>query len=84
MVKTIEATYDGKVFRPDDPVGLEPNTHVRLTIETDRPATGKAKSFLELARSLRLQGPPDWAVNIEAYLCESRPHRAIVSCPPTA
>ncbi|HEY4688118.1 MAG TPA: antitoxin AF2212-like protein [Anaerolineae bacterium] len=68
MVKTIDAVFDGKVFRPDDPVGLEPNTHVRLTIETAQPVTGEAESFLRIARSLRLDGPQDWAANLETYL----------------
>jgi predicted DNA-binding antitoxin AbrB/MazE fold protein len=68
MVKTIEAVFDGKVFRPDDPVGLEPNTHVRLTIETIQPASSEARSFLDVARSLNLAGPPDWAANLETYL----------------
>jgi hypothetical protein len=68
MVKTIGATYDGQVFRPDHPVELEPNTHVRLTIEAAGPRPPKAQSFLALARSLRLQGPPDWSTNIEIYL----------------
>jgi hypothetical protein len=33
MSTSIEATFDGKVFRPAGPVRLEPNTPVRLTIE---------------------------------------------------
>jgi len=34
MSTTIEATYDGQVFRPTSLVPLAPNTTVRLTIET--------------------------------------------------
>jgi len=68
MVKTIEAVYDGKVFRPDDPLMLEPNIRVRLTIETVQPGMERAKSFLRAARSLNLEGPPDWAANLETYL----------------
>jgi hypothetical protein len=33
MSTTVEATYDGKVFRPTSQVLLAPNTMVRLTIE---------------------------------------------------
>ncbi len=40
MSTTIEATYDGQVFRPVGPVLLEPNTSVRLTIEALVPETG--------------------------------------------
>lgn len=65
MVKTIEAVFDGKVLRPQDPVGLEPNTRVRITIETLEPSSGKAASFLRTARSLNLDGPPDWAMNLD-------------------
>ena len=68
MVKTIEAVFDGQVLRPDDPLGLEPNTRVRLTIETVQPDARKTKSFLHVARSLNLDGPPDWAANLETYL----------------
>jgi len=68
MVKTIEAVYDGQVFRPDDPLMLEPNIRVRLTIETVQSDTEQAKSFLQVARSLNLDGPPDWAANLETYL----------------
>ena len=68
MAKTIEALFDGEVFRPDGPPGLEPDTRVRLTIETMQPEKGKSQSFLRVARSLRLDGPPDWAGNMETYL----------------
>ncbi len=33
MTKTLEATYDGEALRPDEPIELEPNTRVRVTIE---------------------------------------------------
>ena len=68
MVKTIEAVFDGKVFLPSDPITLEPNTHVRITIETVQPDTDKVASFLRTARSLNLNGLPDWAVNLDTYL----------------
>ena len=68
MVRTIEAVFDGEVLRPENPLALEPNTRVRITIETVEPSTEKVRSFLDTARSLNLDGPPDWAMNIEAYL----------------
>jgi predicted DNA-binding antitoxin AbrB/MazE fold protein len=68
MIKTIDAIYDGKVFRPNDPLLLEPNTHVRLSIETVQDNSGKPQSFLATARSLNLDGPSDWAANLENYL----------------
>lgn len=68
MTKIIEAVFDGTAFRPKEPLPLEPNTRVRITIESVQPPTEKTKSFLLVARSLSLDGPPDWAVNLEAYL----------------
>ena len=68
MVTTTEAVFDENVFRPDNPLELEPNTRVRLTIETVQPDARQAKSFLRVARSLNLDGPPDWAANLETYL----------------
>ena len=68
MIKKIEAVYDGEVFRLEDPLELEPNTRVRITIETVPTQAPKTKSFLNVARSLNLDGPSDWAENIDAYL----------------
>ncbi len=33
MTKTLEAIFDGKVFLPDEPLELAPDTRVRITIE---------------------------------------------------
>jgi predicted DNA-binding antitoxin AbrB/MazE fold protein len=68
MCKTIEAMFDGAVFRPAEPVGLEPNTRVRITVEPVAPAEERPASFLETARSLNLEGPRDWSVNFHRYL----------------
>ena len=68
MSETIEAVFDGEVIRPKDPLALEPNTRVRVTIETVEPEKGEGGSFLHTARALNLHGPPDWAVNLDAYL----------------
>ncbi|PJH74876.1 MAG: hypothetical protein CO064_09640 [Anaerolineae bacterium CG_4_9_14_0_8_um_filter_58_9] len=69
MVKTIEALFDGIVFRPVEPITLKPNTRVRITFETPRLAREKG-SFLQVASSLKLEGPPDWSTNLEDYLYE--------------
>jgi predicted DNA-binding antitoxin AbrB/MazE fold protein len=68
MVKTIGAVFDGKVFKPDGPLPIEPNTRVKITIESVELHKGKGSSFLRTARSLKLEGPPDWAANLDAYL----------------
>ncbi len=65
MATTIEATFDGQVFRPVGVISLPPNTTVRLTVE---PLAETPASFLRTARSLNLEGPPDWASNLDAYL----------------
>ena len=64
MVETIEAVFDGEALRPETPLALEPNTRVRVTIETIEPTSSKSTSFLGTAQSLNLDGPPDWAENI--------------------
>ncbi len=68
MVKEIEALFDGMVFRPVEQIKLEPNTRVRILIEIPPLEDEEASSFLKMARSLKLDGPPDWSVNLEDYL----------------
>jgi len=72
MSKTIEAVFDGEVLRPDEPLELQPNTRVRLTIDTLVTDARNTRSFLRTARSLNLQGPPDWSEHIEEYLYEDQ------------
>ncbi len=66
MTTTIEAVFDGRVFRPINAIVLEPNTYVKMNIETVKPA--KLQSFLQTARMLDLDGPSDWADRLEDYL----------------
>lgn len=68
MSQTLEATFDGSVFRPDTPVELKPNTRVRITIEAAETSAREPESFLQVARSLKLQGPPDWSSRLDEYL----------------
>jgi hypothetical protein len=67
MSTTVDATFDGDVFRPSGPVPLSPNTRVRLTVEPVT-STESPTSFLQTALELHLQGPPDWATNLDDYL----------------
>jgi hypothetical protein len=71
MTKTIEAVFDGKNLRPEEPLELAPNTRVRLTIETPTPSDAP-QSFLRTARTLDLSGPADWSANLESYLYGDR------------
>ena len=68
MTTTLDAIYDGKVLRLDEPIQLAPNTRVRITIETTKPIIKKKRSFLKTARSLNLEGPSDWSARFEDYL----------------
>ena len=68
MVKTLEAVLDGSVRLAEPFRDLEPNTRVRITVE-DLPEKGSpARSFLETARSLNLDGPADWSEKVDDYL----------------
>ena len=68
MSQTLDATFDGSVFRPDQPIELEPNTRVRITIEPSPSPGQNSQSFLRVARSLNLDGPPDWSSRLDDYL----------------
>lgn len=68
MSQTLDAVFDGNVFRPDQPIALEPNTRVRITIETTPPPDRQPESFLRVARSLNLNGPSDWSSRLDDYL----------------
>jgi hypothetical protein len=67
-MNTIEATFDGAVFRPKGPVALAPDTLVRLTVEPVTAQTGVEASFLHTAQALKLEGPPDWSESLDDYL----------------
>jgi predicted DNA-binding antitoxin AbrB/MazE fold protein len=71
MLKTLDAVYDGTVLHPFEPLALEPNTRVRITIETE-PTKQKRASFLQTARSLELEGPSDWSENVDEYLYDNK------------
>lgn len=68
MVKTLQAIFDGEVLRPDEPLNIEPNTRVSITIETKESHTRKPYVFLETARSMKLEGPSDLSERIDEYL----------------
>ncbi|HYH46852.1 MAG TPA: hypothetical protein VEG34_14300 [Thermoanaerobaculia bacterium] len=76
-MKTLYATFDGQVLRPEDPLQLPANTRVRLTIESaGEEAASAPASFLQTARAQKLDGPPDWSSRLDGYLFgeETEPH----------
>ena len=56
MTKSLHATFDGQVLRPDESLGLAPNTRVLITIETIE----EPDSLLQNALSPDPDGP-DWS-----------------------
>ena len=68
MSQILEATFDGQVFRPLEAVELQPDTRVQLVVTVKATPEEKPKSFLRVARSLKLQGPKDWSSRIDDYL----------------
>lgn len=63
MTKTIQATFDGSVLRPEEPLSLPPNSKVTVTISVPDESAEEG-SFLDTAMSLRLAGPPDWSQSV--------------------
>jgi predicted DNA-binding antitoxin AbrB/MazE fold protein len=83
MERIIDATSDGKVFRPDEPVELASNVKVKIVLP-DGPKklelktvknkkTGHPYAFFEYLQSLDLEGPEDWSTNLDDYLYHGKP-----------
>lgn len=81
MEKTINATFDGEVFRPDEPVNLASDTKVKVIIEekpkknkklklveVSKKPGGKPYAWLDYAMSANLDGPSDFSTNLDDYL----------------
>lgn len=71
MPKTVTALFDGRALWPEEPIDVEPNTRVKLTLAVARERSGrkrKKQGFIETALSLKLDGPRDWSRRVEEYL----------------
>lgn len=68
MKTTIRARYDGKVLHPIEPLDLPADSEVVITVEEKSESDESAYRFFRLARSLNLEGPPDWSRRFEEYL----------------
>lgn len=69
MIQIVEAVFDGTTLHPTAPLDLEVGTRVRITVESVSPESpASPKSFLQTAKSLHLQGAPDWSTNLDHYL----------------
>ena len=71
MTQPLAATYDGSVLRLDEPLNLSPNSKVRITVESIDDE--KPQGFLNVAMALKLDGPTDWARNLDGYLYGTKP-----------
>jgi hypothetical protein len=69
MLQTLDALFDGKTLIPETPLNIKSGTRVRIIVESLLPeAKATKQSFLQTAKSLKLQGNPDWSENIDQYL----------------
>jgi predicted DNA-binding antitoxin AbrB/MazE fold protein len=66
MTKTLEATFDGAVFRPDKPVKIKPNTRVQIVITTKDQSTATVGEVAgHLFGVIDVDGPTDLSTNKE-------------------
>jgi hypothetical protein len=73
MTRLITATYDGSALQLDEPLPLEPNTRVVISLHSngaDREGNEapSERSFFDIALSMDLGGPPDWSARIDHSL----------------
>jgi predicted DNA-binding antitoxin AbrB/MazE fold protein len=64
MTQTLDAIYDGIVFRPDKPVKLKPNTRVQIVVKTEETSN---KTVADVASHLfgviDVDAPSDFSTN---------------------
>ncbi len=69
MLQELDAVFDGTALQLDVPLNLAAGKRVRIVVESVLPSEVRSpKTFLETARSLKLQGEPDWSEKIDQYL----------------
>ena len=68
MEMTLEATYDGEVFRPAEKPDLEPDTKVEIIVKDLKEKKGEPYCSLKYMASAKIDAPPDFATNIDEYL----------------
>ena len=68
MTKTLSVIFDGKVFTPEEPVNLEPDTHYVVTIEHKK-KSGE-QNLWDVLDNLTgtVEGPEDWSKEHNHYL----------------
>lgn len=68
MLQELEAIFDGTALQLEVPLNLKAGTRVRIILESVLPDDEQPKTFLQTAKSLQLQGEPDWSEKIDQYL----------------
>jgi hypothetical protein len=68
MLQEIEAIFDGTALQLETPLNLAVGTRVRIVVESVLPNEQKPKSFLQTAKSLQLEGDPDWSEKVDQYV----------------
>ena len=75
MTQILKAVFDGKVFRPEEPVNLKPDSHVQIlvTAPDETKSSREGRSLLRAVAAMNLEGPRDWSENFEEYLYRGKP-----------
>lgn len=73
MTQIFKATYDGKVFRPEEPIQFPPHTSVEIVARSPEENVGKPYSLFRLASAAKLKGPKDFSTNLDEYLYQGKP-----------
>lgn len=73
MTRTITARYDGRAIHPDEPLPLPRDTRITIMVHSEKSAVDEnedvgVSTFLDVALSLNVDGPPDWSERIDHYL----------------
>lgn len=69
MTQRISAIFDGKVFQPETPIQLAPNTRCVVTVQT-APDSSSSTDAWQLLDTLAgtVEAPADWAAQHDHYL----------------
>ena len=70
--QTFTAIYDGHVLHPENPLPFKPNTRVQVVLKGQLKSENQPQSFLQTARRLKIEGPPDWSDHLETYLYDQK------------
>lgn len=74
MTQMLKAIFDGKVFRPEEPVRIPAHSAVKLTVQTSSTRKkGKPYSLLRRVAAMKLKGPKDFSENLDEYLYHGKP-----------